>query len=371
MKMSRIIIAGGGIAGMYTALSLAKYGKYSITIVDQKTDLAKTGFNTLGSFLDVKKYNLPKEVMASRIDTTVMHSSHVSHKASGKAYVLDKVKLHKHLQSKLKEIEVNFKLGNKITDLQIKEGNITAIMLENGEEIVGDLFIDATGIKALLAKEFNILKSWDQKAYGIEYEIEYTGQQNKAIFFIGNYVKGGYGWLFPLKNNKAILGIGTFDKTKQRDLRDNLQKLLKHPSIAKYVTRKSNHTQGGVIPVRRPETKFVHKNLVCVGDSVAQVNPIVGEGYRFIIDSAEIAATAINEAMEKGDLSILHKYEDTWSKKYLKDYQMAYKLQQLINRIGEYDLLLDLGVLFLYTKRDSTVQKLYAGSFSKRDLLLP
>ncbi|MBD3279935.1 NAD(P)-binding protein [Candidatus Dojkabacteria bacterium] len=371
MTKKKVIIAGGGIAGMYTAISLSQYGNYSITIIDQKTDLSATGFNTLGSFIEIEKYGFPEEVIASKIDTTVMHSSHFSHKANGHAYILDKVKLHQYLQEDLRKNRVSLKLGNKISDIHNENGYIKALILENKEKVAGDLFVDASGINSILAKHMKLANNWDKKAYGIEYEIEYTGEQNKAIFFIGNYVKGGYGWLFPLKDNKAILGIGTFDKSKQKKLRENVDRLLTHPSIKKYVKGKNQHIQGGVIPVREPETKFVLNNLVCVGDSVAQVNPMVGEGYRFIIDSAEMAAAAIHKAMVTNNLECLHEYEEEWKSVYLQQYKLAYKLQQLIDKIGRYDALLDLGVLFLHTKRDSTVERLYAGNFTKRDLFLP
>lgn len=367
----KIVIAGGGIAGMYTALSLSKYNRYSVTLVDQKRDLTQTDFNTLGSFLDVESYGIPENVIANKIDSTVMYSSHTSHRASGQAYILDKTSLHRFLQNQLVRNGVILKLGNKISGVDVEKGHIKDLILGGGTKITGDLFVDATGIKAFLGKQLKLTRIWKKKAYGIENEIEYTGPQNQAIFYIGNYVKGGYGWLFPLKNSRAIIGIGTFDKNKQKLLRDNLQKLLSHPSIAKHVKGKSGHIQGGAIPIGEPRSNFVINNLVCVGDSVGQVNPMVGEGYRFIIDSAEIAAVAINRAIEKKDLSILHEYEDIWREKYLKDYRIAYKLQQFLDKIGNYDLLLDLGVLFLHTKRDSTVERLYAGRFSKQDLLLP
>ncbi len=32
--------------------------------------------------------------------------------------------------------------------------------------------------------------------------------------------QGGYGWIFPLKNDRAIIGFGTFDENIVKDLKE-------------------------------------------------------------------------------------------------------------------------------------------------------
>lgn len=97
---------------------------------------------------------------------------------------------------------------------------------------------------------------------------------------------------------------------------------------------------------------------------------MVGEGYRFIIDSAEMASRAIVRAFSDG-LGILSDYEKEWTNSYRESYQLSFRLRDLIGRSSSNDLLIDLGVLFMHTKRDKTVEKIFRGGFSRRDLFLP
>ena len=62
------------------------------------------------------------------------------------------------------------------------------------------------------------------------------------------------------------------------------QEIIELPEIKKIVTLDRSKVEGGSIPITPVIEKFVLNNLVCVGDSVSQVNPIAGEGYKFIFN---------------------------------------------------------------------------------------
>jgi digeranylgeranylglycerophospholipid reductase len=62
---------------------------------------------------------------------------------------------------------------------------------------------------------------------------------------------------------------------------------------------------------------------VCVGDSVSQVNPIVGEGYKFIFEAALIASKAIEKSLKNKDLNYLLEYESNWRKRFLLNYKRS------------------------------------------------
>jgi digeranylgeranylglycerophospholipid reductase len=69
-------------------------------------------------------------------------------------------------------------------------------------------------------------------------------------------------------------------------------------------------------------------NLLCVGDSVSQVNPIVGEGYKFIFEAALMAGKAIEKSLEKNDVSYLSLYESDWKNRFSANYNCSKKTQK-------------------------------------------
>jgi digeranylgeranylglycerophospholipid reductase len=121
--------------------------------------------------------------------------------------------------------------SDNLDDAQLNNPHLKSVKLSNGEIYEAKIFVDATGYKSLIAQEIGLVPDWPGAAYGIEYDLKYTGPTNRAIFYIGNYIKGGYGWLFPLGNQRAILGIGTFDKAVVKNLRSELDQLTQHKSI--------------------------------------------------------------------------------------------------------------------------------------------
>lgn len=187
----------------------------------------------------------------------------------------------------------------------------------------------------------------NELATGVEYNVQYLGKTNEAHLMIGKDYKGGYGWIFPLKNNRAIIGFGTFDKSMVKGLKDNLHAILELPTIKKLVVKDNDNVEGGSIPITPVLDKFVKDNFVCVGDSVSQVNPIVGEGYKFIFESAIFASKAIHQSLLKDDIKLLLDYQTEWKNRFLSNYKRSKIAQERVFSLSKNDLLTDFGMLLL------------------------
>ena len=158
-------------------------------------------------------------------------------------------------------------------------------------------------------------------ATGVEYNVKYFGKPNEAYLLIGKDYEGGYGWIFPLKGQRAIIGFGTFEKRVIKELKKRLHKIIELPQIQKLVEKDNDKIEGGSIPITPVLDKFIDKNLICVGDSVSQVNPIVGEGYKFIFEASLMASKAIDKYLKNDNLDDLNEYEVNWRKRFLKNYK--------------------------------------------------
>lgn len=153
--------------------------------------------------------------------------------------------------------------------------------------------------------------------------MKYSGATNEIQLLLGKNYQGGYGWIFPLKNNRAIIGFGTVDKALKKGLKKRLNEILEYPEIKRIIEKDNEKVEGGSIPITPVLEKFVKHNLVCVGDSVSQVNPVAGERYKFIFESATIASKAINNALITNDLGQLIAYENQWKIRFLSNYKRS------------------------------------------------
>lgn len=369
-KSFDVVIVGAGIGGLSIAHLLGKY-HLRVALIDQKNDLNMITFHTLGSFLDPKRFGLTKEVIAAEQSEVMFHSSHLHIKKKGKAYIIDKKKLYRELLDKAVKNGVETFPSTRIENVSLdKDGAVTSIADEKGNEFKAKIFIDATGLFGLFSKRFGLQDKKPHIATGLEYNVEYYGPQYQSHLFIGKLYQGGYGWIFPCGKNRAILGYGSFNDAVRSQLKDRLDKMFEIPSIKSLVKKDNSTLYGGTVPID-VKTKFVHKNVLCIGDSVSQVNPIVGEGHRFIMEAGLIAAPVIHRALTEGKPELLGQYEAEWRKEFYKDYQRSKKGQVLADKLSGNDFLADLGVLFLASKRNSTFVNLLAGHIKPAYLLFP
>ncbi len=75
--------------------------------------------------------------------------------------------------------------------------------------------------------------------------------------------------------------------------------------------------------------KTVYDNLILVGDSAGQANPLVLEGIRYAIRFGEVAGKVAADAIKNGDTteSSLNPYEKEWKKAIESKINSAVKVQ--------------------------------------------
>ncbi len=365
MKTFDVVIIGGGTAGLMLARELSKKKRKTL-IVDRRNDLLDFSFNTLGSFIDLEEFDFTENVVAQKIDTLTIYSKHFKRKFKDDdgAYIIDKTNLHKEMIDAIDKKYVTTLTGINIQKIsKDTNGQFTFITDKNGNEYSGKIFVDASGTNGVISKKVGLREEKINLATGVEYNVKYLGKPNESYFMVGNIYDGGYGWIFPLKNKRAIIGFGSFDNKVVKDLKNRLNMILELPKIKKIVVKDNEKIEGGSIPLTPVLDKFVINNLVCVGDSVSQVNPIVGEGYKFIFRAAIIASKAIDTSLEKNDLNCLLEYETTWRNTFLANYKRAKSSQEKAFRFSKNDNLFDLAILLSYFRSNARIKKSLSGEF--------
>lgn len=249
-------------------------------------------------------------------------------------------------------------------------GKIFFVKDEKGNEYFAKIFIDASGVAGVISRKLELQDQNFPIGRGLEYNVEYFGPQSQCHLFIGKSFKGGYGWIFPCGGNRAIFGYATMDSSIHEDLKKRIEEVLKLPAVKKLVRKDNEKINGGTIPTNI-KNKFVKGNAVCVGDSVSQVNPLVGEGYRFVLETGLIASSYIEKAIRENDLNILLGYEEEWKRKFWNKYLCCKNLQKLADKASKFDFTSDFLAIFLWAKRNKTFVNLISGNITRKDLYLP
>lgn len=359
-----VVIVGGGTAGLMLARELGCL-KRKVLIIDRKKDLLEFSFNTLGSFMKVEDFGLSENVIAQKIDTAVIYSKSFKYNLKGDAFILDKKLVHKELLDSLDMEYVTVQLETSVEKINKNSKSLyTSIEDRNGNKYEAKIFVDASGTVGAISKKEGLREKNVVLAPGVEYNVKYLGKPTDAHLFFGKEFKGGYAWIFPLKNKRAIIGFGSVNSSMSKNLKNTLNDIIETPRIKKLVIKDNDIVEGGSLPITPVLDKFVKQNLVCVGDSVSQVNPIVGEGYKFIFEAAIMASKAISKSLEQNSLHCLIEYEDVWRKRFLANYKRSKIAQERLVRFSKSDFLSNLIFLLKLRPNYKNVKSL-SGEYEK------
>jgi len=155
--------------------------------------------------------------------------------------------------------------------------------------------------------------------------MEYT-----QVYFQKDFY-GGYGWLFP-KKNEANIGLARKRK-KEGDvslqflLAQFMNRLIKEGKILPGTIKKF----GGVIPAESVRS-VTRQNILLVGDAAGHTHPITGAGVAQAVICGKMAGYWASKAIEKDDLSLLREYETEWTEMFGRTIQHAYARRSLMEQ---------------------------------------
>ena len=366
MKKFDLIIIGAGPAGLTLAAEL-RDTNLEILILDKKKNAADVSYNTSGSFIDPTEWGLPEDVLHPIFENRFFSKNEVAIK-KGQAYIIDRRKLLLHLEKKaLENKNLVIKYQTKIVDFEILEKkvqNVTYLNADQAESASATIFADCSASSALLGAKVNLAPKKTAIALGAEYVVPLKSEPNTADLFIGSQFLGGYAWIFPKDQETAIIGYGSLNKECFSKVEQILQSMWNLPRVQNRCELKPLEKHFAIIRTGKPLKKFHKGNLVIIGDVALQANPLAGEGLRFVMDAASLAAKAIKLALSKNNDQLLANYSKDWVKKYYRKFWFCYFLQKFIRKISCNDKKLDSGVKHLARMRNQDFGRLLSGDIS-------
>ncbi|HJE51367.1 MAG TPA: geranylgeranyl reductase family protein [Tessaracoccus flavescens] len=199
--------------------------------------------------------------------------------------------------------------------LNERTGFIEGVVTKDGRQFRAPYVVAADGVSSRLAVSMGITKRED-RPMGVAYRTYYKtpkGDDDHLESYLtlwdGEPHKSnqmpGYGWMFPLGNGLANVGLGILNTTKsfqQADLRGLLKNWTTNAPEA-WGFRDAEEVgkiQGAALPMAFNRTPHYGRGLLLVGDAGGMVSPFNGEGIAYAMEAAEVAASAIAEAISRG-----------------------------------------------------------------------
>lgn len=147
--MAKVVVIGGGWAGCAAAISASKAGAQVVIL--EKTDLLIGLGNVGGIMRNNGRYTACEEAMclgASELFTlTDENSTHknVNFPGHNHATIYNVLKIEPPVRKLIKDMGIEVRIMSRVVDVDCEKDILKAVILENGERIKGDSFVDTTG----------------------------------------------------------------------------------------------------------------------------------------------------------------------------------------------------------------------------------
>ena len=334
-----VVVVGGGPAGS-SAARIAAENECTVALVEKEKEIAETVRTSGVTWIsDIKKFKIPEDCYNS-----IKKFSFCSPKNSvtisdnvAKAAVLDVRKTYRFLanraQSSGAKIFTNTNVSEVLKNLDGKCVGVIAKSKDRHIQFNAKVVIDASGFASVVAKELGHVGQWKKFGVGAEFEVktEELEHDNWWLMVGQKYSPAGYAWIFPTSKNTARVGVGIGKPDSEVDPTVRLNELIdkKIGPIKDLGKIEKIEFHYGLIPNEGLSRKTVYDNLILVGDSAGQANPLVLEGIRYAIRFGEVAGKVAASAIKNGDTSerSLIPYEKEWRKAIESKINSAIKVQ--------------------------------------------
>ncbi|MFW9973124.1 MAG: NAD(P)/FAD-dependent oxidoreductase [Candidatus Odinarchaeota archaeon] len=315
--MFDVVISGAGPAGSKCAEILSKNG-YKVALIEKDTKWRKPCGGAVNSrifkyYPQLRKYNFHPINSINIYSAEFYKFGYQWKNASDYSINVDRLEFDNVLRNIAIDMGAELFDNNIAYDFILKNNKRVGIKAKSPsgiQEYRGKIIVIADGMSSKLAIKSGLKRKWKIEEIMVAKSIIMEGDNNINKDTISLFFKSfkGYGWIFPLEENKFNIGFGTMGTDNLKyNFKNIFNEFINDSQIKKFIPKKHyRKIWEGAYPI--PGQGVIEKglygdNIMLIGDIAGFVNPISGEGICPSIASGKAAAeTAIN-ALECENIS--------------------------------------------------------------------
>ena len=332
-----VIVAGAGPAGAQCARDLASRD-YDVLVLETEPEAEfprQSNKSTAGTFPSMMaSFSIPDDVVMNYTDSVVLESpnDHYSHRQAGA--VLEFAEFKRFLVEDGRESGAEYRFDARVSGPITERGRVVGVEYAGGEEVYGEIVVDATGPAAPLARDLGVSDLERKKqAIGVEWEFEGVeinhpdyGDLRDAMMLRLDHdlAPGGYSWIFHTGGDTAKVGLcyiqNDSHKNRAREgmgIDDYLDYWLRTDPRFENANRLDGKQHRGSAHIQPPST-LTADSFMAIGDTVPTIDPLWGEGIHKGMKSARAAAVTADACLtpKTTDTSAeaMSLYDDLWHK---------------------------------------------------------
>jgi digeranylgeranylglycerophospholipid reductase len=273
-----VLVVGAGPAGSSAARASALNGANVILIEKRelpgKIECGEAIGSYLIPFLPVK---IPKNQLIWKTNGMSLNAENIHMERYGKlweAYSIDRRKFDYWLAKEAEKAGVRVITDSELADLEHNKYFVEKAFVKKGKEkleIKPKILIAADGAESTVLKSLDLYNP-KKKDYAeiYSFELDNVNITNPYLeqIYIGDYINGGYGYIFPKSKNRVNIGVGSIFK---QDLEKSFEEFCELPQIKKQIKNgKKVIEKSGKAPVVQYLNKNFYENVLITGDAACQ-----------------------------------------------------------------------------------------------------
>ncbi len=320
-----MVVVGAGPAGSSVALTAAQ-NKVSVAILEKEKTVAENVRTSGVTWMrDIREFGIPDDCFnpIKNFSFCSPNNSVTISDSVPRAAVLDVRKTYRWLAFRATQEGADLFVNTNIDDvIKDENGDITGVAgtgADGGSVVFyAKVVVDASGFASTVCRAMGFASQWKRFGAGAEYEVSAKNVDRDTWWLMvgKDYSPAGYAWIFPLDSHTVRIGVGVGKPESDIDPTQRLKELIhtKAGPIQSLGDITPIEFHYGLIPNDGTSRRTVFNNLVLVGDSAGQANPLVLEGIRYAIKFGRVAGKVASDAVLSGrtDRDALYPYEKQW-----------------------------------------------------------
>jgi len=311
--MADVVVIGGGPAGLYGSMELARRG-FKVVLLEDHQDVGErvlcTGIIGTPAF---DQFSLPRQTILGAVCETkaVSKFGTTVHYRPSKplAYLVDKRAFNLALADYAEAAGVELRSNSRAEDIMVDaKGVRVAVRPREGERytLTARVVLITCGVSYALTKRLGLGRPRDF-LHGAQTEVPRTWTSCTEIILDKELTPDAFGWVVPMTNGWTRVGVMT-----KGDASGSLQRLLDR-SLPEWREIPDIHLASKPIAQSVLNQSYLDRVLV-VGEAAGQVKGTTGGGIYFALLCAHYAVEATAHAFAQGSYNapVLAQYERAW-----------------------------------------------------------
>jgi len=273
-----VLVVGAGPSGSSSARAAALNG-FKVILVEKKEKPGKIECGeAIGSYLlPFLPFNIPKDQLIWKTKGMSFTTKDLHIERYGKlweAFSIDRGKFDFWLAKNAEKSGAKLITNTELFDFEYEKNKDIIATLKNKNkkiDIKTKILIGADGVDSTVLKSLNLYKPKENDNADIlsyEFENVYNTDSNLEQIYLGDYINGGYGYIFPKSKKKINIGVGSIYK---QDLEKSFEEFCELPEIKKQIKNgRKIIEKSGKAPVFPFNDKYNHGNILFTGDAACQ-----------------------------------------------------------------------------------------------------